>query len=173
MDYLCAADYLQLPKFSLENWYIFRENNPIFTKIVLCMVLWIEKSHPKESDKSNFTQNWWYWPFRFHFSWLFSHFFFVFCVRQCSQKQGRVKMVRAEWKCVRRTCAAVDPPLGVAWSPQHFLSTATSTTWRLGTRMTMVMRRRRKRRPCSYIFRGDQLTMKTIWGRWGVKISVI
>ena len=57
MDYFCAADYLRLPKFSLTNWYIFRENNPIFTKIVLCMVPWIEKVTPKKSDKSNVTQN--------------------------------------------------------------------------------------------------------------------
>ena len=81
MDYLCAADYLQLPKFSLENWYIFRENNPIFTKIVLCMVPWIEKVTPKnlisptlpKTDGTGLA-------FRFHF--------FVFCVWQCSQNKA-------------------------------------------------------------------------------------
>ena len=33
--YFCAADYLRLPKFSLTNRYIFRENTQFFTKIVV------------------------------------------------------------------------------------------------------------------------------------------
>ena len=32
--YFCAADYLRLPKFSLTNWCIFRENTPNFHKFV-------------------------------------------------------------------------------------------------------------------------------------------
>ena len=40
--YFFAADYLRLPKFSLTNWCIFRENTPNFHKFVLCMVLWTE-----------------------------------------------------------------------------------------------------------------------------------
>ena len=34
-DYFCAADYLRLPKFSLTNSCIFRENTQFFTKIVV------------------------------------------------------------------------------------------------------------------------------------------
>ena len=33
--YFCAADYLRLPKFSLTNGCIFRENTQFFTKIVV------------------------------------------------------------------------------------------------------------------------------------------
>ena len=33
--YFCAADYLRLPKFSLTNSCIFRENTQFFTKIVV------------------------------------------------------------------------------------------------------------------------------------------
>ena len=42
LHYFFAADYLRLPKFSLTNWCIFRENTPNFHKFVLCMVLWTE-----------------------------------------------------------------------------------------------------------------------------------
>ena len=34
-NYFCAADYLRLPKFSLTNGCIFRENTQFFTKIVV------------------------------------------------------------------------------------------------------------------------------------------
>ena len=34
-NYFCAADYLRLPKFSLTNSCIFRENTQFFTKIVV------------------------------------------------------------------------------------------------------------------------------------------
>ena len=41
VHYFCAAEYLRLPKFSLTNWYIFRENTQ-FSQKLLYMVLWIE-----------------------------------------------------------------------------------------------------------------------------------
>ena len=39
-NYFCAADYLQLPKFSLTNWYIFRENIQILLNLLL-FILWM------------------------------------------------------------------------------------------------------------------------------------
>ena len=42
VHYFCAAEYLRLPKFSLTNWYIFREDTQ-FSPTFLLMVLWIER----------------------------------------------------------------------------------------------------------------------------------
>ena len=45
VHYFCAAEYLRLPKFSLTNWYIFRENTQFSPKLLL-MVLWTEPPVP-------------------------------------------------------------------------------------------------------------------------------
>ena len=41
-DYFCAADYLRIPKFSLTNWYILKENTQfvmIVSALPFCVVL--------------------------------------------------------------------------------------------------------------------------------------
>ena len=65
--YFFAADYLRLPKFSLTNWCIFRENTPNFHKFVLCMVLWTEPplkraGSIKRPKRGSLTPRDWPWP---------------------------------------------------------------------------------------------------------------
>ena len=60
VHYFSAADYLRLPKFSLTNRLIFRENPQFYTKIVVvgsCDRTTSEESWPHQKTQTGFTDN--------------------------------------------------------------------------------------------------------------------